>query len=169
MTAPAIVVVDADGPADLALVRELFLEYASWLGFSLDYQGFAEELAGLPGKYAPSEGRLLLARGEGGAAGVAALRPLAPGIAEMKRLYVRPAFRGRRVGELLVDRLIAEARAIGYRAIRLDTIEDKMAAAMALYRRRGFVDIPAYYPSPIAGTAYMELTLAAAAANGEPI
>ena len=150
---------DAHGPEDMAVVRELFCEYARWLGFSLAYQGFEEELAGLPGKYAQPAGRLLLARAGGAVAGAVALRPLESGVCEMKRLYVRPAFRGERIGEALIERVIAEARAIGYRAMRLDTIVGKMPAAMALYRARGFVDIPAYYASPIPGTAYMELRL----------
>jgi GNAT superfamily N-acetyltransferase len=150
---------DARGPGDMAVVRELFREYARWLGFSLAYQGFEEELAGLPGKYAPPPGRLLLARAGAAVAGVVALRPLATGMCEMKRLYVRPAFRGERIGEALIERVVAEARSIGYSAMRLDTIVGKMPAAVALYRARGFVDIPAYYASPIPGTAYMELRL----------
>ncbi len=147
-------------PPSLELVRALFGEYADWLGFSLEYQGFAAELAGLPGKYARPAGRLLLARVADQPAGIVALRPLEPGIAELKRLFVRPAFRGQRLGEALVERTIAEARAVGYQALRLDTIRGKMDAAMALYRRYGFVEVPAYYASPIAGTAYLELKLA---------
>ncbi|MGO8868705.1 MAG: GNAT family N-acetyltransferase [Alphaproteobacteria bacterium] len=154
-----VTIEDAREPDDMAVVRELFREYARWLGFSLAYQGFEEELAGLPGKYAHPPGRLLLARAGAAVAGVVALRPLETSICEMKRLYVRPAFRGERIGEALIDRVIAEARAIGYRAMRLDTIVGKMPAAVALYRARGFVDIPAYYASPIPGTAYMELRL----------
>lgn len=154
-----VTIEDAREPEDMAVVRELFGEYARWLGFSLAYQGFEEELAGLPGKYAQPAGRLLLARAGEAVAGVVALRPLEAGICEMKRLYVRPAFRGERIGEALIERVIAEARAIGYRAMRLDTIVGKMPAAIALYRARGFVDIPAYYPSPVPGTAYMELRL----------
>ena len=157
--AAAIAIEDARGAADLALVRALFLDYARWLGFSLAFQGFEEELAGLPGKYAPPAGRLLLARAGGEAAGVAALRPLEAGIAEMKRLYVPAAFRGKRIGEALVGRLIAEARLIGYEAMRLDTVAGKMSSAIALYRRYGFVEIPAYYPSPVPGTTYFELRL----------
>ncbi|HUI18104.1 MAG TPA: N-acetyltransferase [Alphaproteobacteria bacterium] len=155
----AITIADARGPADIAAARELFLDYQRGLGFDLAYQGFAEELAGLPGKYAPPAGRLLLARAGEEAAGVVALRPLEAGICEMKRLYVRSGFRGRHVGEALVERLIADARAIGYAAMRLDTVAAKMPAAVALYRRTGFGDIPAYYASPIPGTAYMELRL----------
>ena len=157
--AAAISIAQVRGTADIASARELFLDYAHLIGFSLAYQGFEEELAGLPGKYAPPAGRLLLARIGEEAAGVVALRPLEAGICEMKRLYVRPAFRGRRLGEALVERLIAEARAIGYRTMRLDTVVAKMPAAVALYRSTGFVDIPAYYASPIPGTAFMELQL----------
>ncbi len=155
-----IAIAEASGSAEIADARTLFREYARWLDFDLAYQGFDEELASLPGKYARPAGRLLLATTADPTAGVLALRPLAPGIAEVKRLYVRPAFRGRQLGEALVLSVIAEARAIGYAALRLDTIGSKMHAAVALYRRHGFVDIPAYYESPIAGTVFMELRLA---------
>lgn len=159
MSAGTVTIADARVPADLAVVKALFLEYADSLGFSLCFQGFDEELARLPGKYARPAGRLLLAKAGRDVAGVVALRPLEPDMCEMKRLYVRPAFRGRRIGEALVDRAIMDARAIGYRALRLDTLPDRMAAAVALYRARGFVDIPAYYANPVAGMAYMELAL----------
>jgi len=116
-------------------------------------------LKNLPGAYAPPAGRLLLALCEGGAAGCVALRRLEGGVCEMKRLYVRPAYRGKRVGGLLVDRIIQEARVAGYQRMRLDTITSSMQDAIALYRRRGFREIPAYRENPIAGALYLELML----------
>ena len=151
--------------ADYQQIKELFGEYAESLGFSLAYQGFAAELAELPGKYAPPTGALLLARVDDAAAGAVALRQLAAEICEMKRLYVRPAYRGLRTGEgLSIGRTLAaaivdKARALGYRRLRLDTIAGKMDAAMKLYRSMGFIDIPPYYPSPVPNTVYMELVL----------
>jgi ribosomal protein S18 acetylase RimI-like enzyme len=151
--------------ADLEAVKALFLEYADSLGFSLAYQDFASELAGFPGKYAPPGGGLLLARAGGEAAGAVALRRLEGEICEMKRLYVRPAYRaartalGQSIGRALAYGIVAQARILGYRRLRLDTIAGKMAAAVTLYRSMGFVDIPPYYPSPIPDTAYMELVL----------
>jgi len=162
---PAIVVAPATSARDLDAIRDLFREYAASLGFSLDYQDFDAELAALPGKYAAPEGALLLARADGAAAGCGALRRFAPGIAEMKRLYVRPSFRAHRaadglsIGRTLAHRLVDAARAAGYRRLRLDTITGKMDAAVSLYRSMGFVEIPPYYPSPVPGTAYMELSL----------
>lgn len=153
------------GEADLSAVRQLFLEYSGSLGFSLDYQDFAAELAELPGEYQPPTGALRLALADGAAAGTAALRPLGPGICEMKRLYVRPAYRGLRSGEglslgrALAAAIIADARVLGYGRLRLDTVAGKMDAAIKLYRSLGFSDIPPYYPSPIAGTVYLELVL----------
>jgi putative acetyltransferase len=150
---------DLEDVTDLDAARALFLEYAGSLGFSLGYQDFESELAALPGKYAPPRGRLLLGRIGVEIAGVVALRPLVSDVCEMKRLYVRPAFRGKHLGEALIDRVVAEAAAIGYRRLRLDTITDRMQSAIALYRARGFVEIPAYYDSPIPGTLYLEKTL----------
>ncbi len=155
----------ADTPDDLAAIGALFREYAGSLGFSLDYQDFDAELAGLPGKYAAPAGALLLAHAGGEAAGCVALRPLGPGIAEMKRLYVRPAYRALRlpdglsIGRTLARCVVEAARDAGHRRLRLDTIAGKMDAAVTLYRSMGFVDIPPYYPSPVPGTAYMELSL----------
>jgi putative acetyltransferase len=146
-------------PEQIAQARELFLEYAGSLGFSLRFQGFDEELKNLPGSYAPPLGRLLLAQHDDQAAGCVALRPLDSSICEMKRLYVRPAFRGKSLGKILVDRVIAEARDSGYQRMRLDTITSSMKDAIALYRRRGFEEIPPYRENPIAGALYLELVL----------
>ena len=149
----------AESPAQIAQARELFLEYAQSLGFSLCFQNFDKELAGLPGDYAPPEGCLLLANYEGKLAGCVALHKLDPQICEMKRLYLRPQFRGKGLGRTLADRVIAEGRQIGYQRMRLDTVEPVMKDAVAMYRRIGFQEIAPYRANPIAGAMYMELQL----------
>lgn len=149
----------AESSPQIAQVRELFLEYAKSLGFSLCFQNFDKELANLPGDYAPPEGRLLLAEYNGQLAGCVALHKLSEGICEMKRLYLRPQFRGKRVGRILADRIIVEARQIGYRRMRLDTVEPVMRDAVAMYRKIGFREIEPYCTNPIAGALYMELEL----------
>ena len=146
-------------PEDIEQARSLFLEYGRSLGFSLCFQSFDEELKNLPGAYGPPSGRLLLARCAGHAAGCVALRKLEGGICEMKRLYVRPGNRGFGLGRMLVERLIAEARAIGYERMRLDTIASAMQDAIALYRRMGFVEIAPYSSIPIESALWMELLL----------
>ena len=151
--------VQAATPAQIAQARELFLEYAQSLGFSLCFQNFDKELAGLPGGYAPPDGRLLLAEQEGQLAGCVALHQLEPGICEMKRLYLRSQFRGQGLGRALADRIIGEARQIGYRRMRLDTVEPVMKDAVAMYRKIGFREIAPYCANPIAGALYMELQL----------
>ncbi len=169
--------IQATTPAEIDAARALFEEYAAWLGFDLGFQGFAEELATLPGDYAPPRGRLYLAecrdvRGAGDGCGVdrapgdgpapfagcGALRSIESDVCEMKRLYVRPAFRGCRVGRRLATALVEEARAVGYRCMRLDTL-DTMTAANALYRSLGFRDIPAYRHNPFSNAVYLELAL----------
>jgi putative acetyltransferase len=149
----------AESLEEMVSIRELFLEYANSLGFSLSFQGFDHELASLPGDYAQPRGRLLLARHEGMAAGCVALHPLEDGICEMKRLYVRPQFRGRGLGKRLAELIIREARVLGYRQLRLDTVEPTMREAVAMYRKMGFREVAAYRPNPIEGALYMELTL----------
>ena len=149
----------AQTPEQIAAIRELFLEYAHSLGFSLCFQSFDKELAELPGMYAPPEGRLILAECDHELAGCVALHKLKDGACEMKRLYVRPQFRGRKLGRALVDAVIAEARAIGYRKMRLDTIAPIMDTAIALYRELGFHEIAPYRANPIPGALYMELEL----------
>ena len=158
-TTPGFTFSQVESPAQIAQVRELFLEYAKSLGFSLCFQNFDKELAGLPGDYAPPGGRLLLADCEGQLAGCVALHPLDPTICEMKRLYLRPQFRGKGLGRALADRIIAEARLIGYRHMRLDTVEPVMKDAVAMYRKVGFREIAPYCPNPMAGVVYMELQL----------
>ena len=149
----------AETPAQLAQARELFLEYAQSLGFSLCFQNFDQELASLPGDYSPPEGRLLLAEYEGQLVGCVALHQLEFGICEMKRLYLRPQFRGKGLGRALADQIIAEARQMGYQRMRLDTVEPVMKDAVAMYRKLGFQQIAPYRANPIAGAMYMELQL----------
>ena len=146
-------------PEHIEEARSLFLEYGRSLGFSLCFQSFDEELKNLPGAYGPPSGRLLLARCADHAAGCIALRKLEAGICEMKRLYVRPGDRGRGLGRMLVERLIAEARVIGDERMRLDTIESAMKDAIALYRRMGFKEIAPYSAIPIESALWMELLL----------
>jgi ribosomal protein S18 acetylase RimI-like enzyme len=152
-------IVQAESQLQIPEARELFLEYAQSLGFSLCFQNFDKELAGLPGDYAPPEGRLLLGHYDGQLAACVALHKLEPDICEMKRLYLRPQFRGKGLGRELAEHIIAEARHIGYERIRLDTVEPVMKDAVEMYRRLGFKEIAAYCANPIAGALYMELQL----------
>jgi putative acetyltransferase len=152
------VIVAATDPRSLAQIRLLFQEYAASIGVNLGFQGFDAELEGLPGDYSPPSGRLLLALDRGEPAGCAGLRRLERGVAEMKRLYVRPAFRGSGWGRRLVVRIVAEAREAGYDSIRLDTLPS-MAEARALYHALGFREIPPYRHNPVPGTAFLELVL----------
>ena len=149
----------AESPLQIAQTRELFVEYGNSLGFNLCFQSFDEELAGLPGDYAPPDGRLLLAEYNSALAGCVALHKLEPHVCEMKRLYLRPQFRGKGAGRALAETIIWEARAIGYRRMRLDTVEPLMQNAVALYRHLGFTEIAAYRPNPIQGAMYMEVEL----------
>jgi ribosomal protein S18 acetylase RimI-like enzyme len=158
-SATKVSILQATAPQQIAEVRALFLEYAQSLGFSLCFQSFDQEVADLPGDYAPPTGRLLLAEYEGRPAGCVALHKLEDGVCEMKRLYVRPEFRGHALGRRLAEAVIAEARAIGYQRMRLDTIADRMREAVALYRTLGFKEIAPYRPNPIASALYMELSL----------
>lgn len=148
----------ATTPPDVETARSLFVEYQESLGISLCFQNFDAEVASLPGAYAAPEGRLLLAFVGDEPAGCVALRKLEDGICEMKRLWVRPAFRGLRLGRRLAEAVLSEARAAGYRAVRLDTLPS-MREAQALYVSLGFVDIPPYNDHPIEGTRFMEASL----------
>lgn len=149
-------------PADFDAVREIFHEYADSLGIDLCFQGFEEELASLPGDYAMPRGALLLARVDGALAGCCALRPLDtadyPNASEMKRLYVRPAYRGLGLGRQLAEAILDAARVSGYAHVLLDTLDD-MEAARTLYEDLGFEEVPPYYHNPIAGAHYLLATL----------
>jgi ribosomal protein S18 acetylase RimI-like enzyme len=147
-------------PADLAAVAGLFRAYAASLPVGLDYQDFDDELAGLPGKYAPPAGELLLALDAAGAPmGCGALRPLAPGgVCEMKRLYLDPGARGTGLGRALAERIVDAARRLGYRELRLDTLPS-MGAAQGLYADMGFTEIAPYYAPTPEGTVFLMLRL----------
>jgi putative acetyltransferase len=147
-----VTIIQASSPEQIAQSRELFLEYAASLDFSLCFQNFDAELAALPGDYAPPSGRLLLAEWENQLAGCGALHKLEADICEMKRLYLRPQFRGKSIGRAIAERLVAEARAIGYARMRLDTVGPVMKDAVAMYRKLGFQEISAYRENPMPGT-----------------
>lgn len=151
--------IDFARKSELDEVRTAFREYAAWLGVNLAFQGdFEQELANLPGKYAPPSGRLLVARSDAGLAGTVALRSLGDGICEMKRLFVREAYRGQGLGRQLVSRILDEARKTGYQRMRLDTLAS-MTEAVTLYKSTGFQVIPAYYHNPLPNVVYFELRL----------
>ena len=140
------------------VIRELFIEYAKSLNFDLCFQDFDNELSSLPGEYSPPDGRLILAYYKSSPAGCIALRKLETGICEMKRLYVRPQFRGLKIGRGLTHELLSEAKNAGYHTIRLDTVP-AMKNAQRMYERFGFYDIEPYRKNPLPGARYMELKL----------
>ena len=151
--------IQANSPEQIQEARTLFREYETGLGISLCFQNFEQELANLPGDYQPPDGRLLLCEHDGSVAGCIALRKLEPGICEMKRLFIRPEFRGKGLGKSMVQAIIQEARELGYRNMRLDTLPGRMDKAIALYRSLGFKEISPYYQNPSPETLYMELNL----------
>lgn len=151
--------VQAQSSKDIEHARRLFKEYAAWLQIDLCFQNFEKELAELPGEYAAPSGRLFLARTDNRIAGCVAMRKIGEGICEIKRLFVRPEFRGQGLGRQLVDAVIREAKEIGYERMRLDTLPPKMNDAIALYRSLGFKEIAAYYRNPVPGAKFMELDL----------
>jgi GNAT superfamily N-acetyltransferase len=151
--------IQAESASQIDEARMLFREYEAWLGLDLCFQGFEQELADLPGKYAKPEGRLFLAYSDEKLAGCIAMRKLDDGICEMKRVFVRDGFRGQQIGLKLIEKLIDEARAEGYLKMRLDTFPPKMGKAVSLYESNGFRAIPAYYDNPHDGVLYLELDL----------
>jgi len=148
----------ATTPQQIEQVRRLFREYSDATGACECFEGFAKEIAELPGPYGPPTGHLLLAEVEGHSAGCVAFRKLDEDICEMKRLYVREEFRGRNLGRKLAEALVAEARSNGYRAMRLDTLAS-MLAAKGLYQSMGFRSIPRYNDNSVAGVVHLELKL----------
>ncbi len=162
MTSPTVAIITPQQPAELDAVRKIFREYAASLNIDLCFQGFEQELAQLPGDYATPRGALLLALVEGQVAGCCALRPLDssdyPNACEMKRLYVRPAFRGLGLGRRLAETILDAALLYAYDHVLLDTL-DEMETARTLYRDLGFEEVPPYYHNPIAGAHYLKATL----------
>jgi ribosomal protein S18 acetylase RimI-like enzyme len=154
-----LTIVPAESAEQLDAIRRLLLEY--WENRKLETYvfNFDQELAGLPGNYAPPDGRLFLAQWENQPAGCVALRKLEPDICEMKRLYLSPKFRGKGIGRILAEFIIQEARTMGYQKMRLDTIQSNMQEAIALYRQLGFKEIAPYRLNPLPGVVFMELTL----------
>jgi len=152
-------IIQSQSAEDITHARELFREYEGWLDVDLCFQSFEKELAEPPGKYAPPDGRLLLAMNNGQVAGCAALRKIDRGICEIKRLFLRPQFRGQGLGRQLAEAIIREAKQIGYERMRLDTLPPKMNDAIALYRSLGFKDIEPDYDNPVPGAKFMELDL----------
>jgi ribosomal protein S18 acetylase RimI-like enzyme len=151
--------IQAKSPEETQQVRKLFEEYVAWLGINLCFQNFDKEVAELPRDYAPPSGRLLLAIEKDEIAGCIALRRIGEDVCEMKRLYVRPQFRGRGLDRTLTENVIDEARSIGYKRMRLDTLPGKMDRAIAMYRSLGFKNIEPYYNNPVEDAAFMELEL----------
>jgi ribosomal protein S18 acetylase RimI-like enzyme len=149
----------AESAEDVQHARTLFKEYEAWLQVDLCFQSFEKELVELPGKYAPPDGRLLLAMANGKIAGCVALRKIGDGTCEIKRLYLREEFRGLGLGRELAEAIISSAKEIGYERMRLDTLPPKMDDAIRLYRSLGFKEIEPYYNNPVPGAKFMELDL----------
>lgn len=154
-----IEIIPAETAEQIKEARKLFREYEAWFGLALCFQNFEAEVANLPGDYAPPAGRLFLAFADEKPAGSIAFRKLADGVCEMKRLFVRADYRGRKIGIALLEKLIDEARVAGYEKIRLDTYPPKMGSAVGLYESYGFYEILPYYHNPYGETLFMELDL----------
>ena len=152
-------IAEATTAEDIDHIRRLFRAYADWLNVDLCFQAFDAELANLPGFYAPPDGRLLLARTGGEVAGCVGLRPLDDGICEMKRLWVEPGFGGRGIGRDLAEAIVNAGRELGYSAMRLDTMPERLKAAGHIYETLGFQKIPDYYHNPLEGVVMYELKL----------
>ncbi len=150
--------ITAADTAELAHVRQFFRNYAAWLGVDLSFQGFADEVANLPGAYGAEDGRLFYVEVDGRAAGCVGVRRFSEGVCEMKRLYVAPEMRGHGLGRQLAMAAIQAAKALGYRRVMLDTLP-AMRIAVKLYRELGFTEAPAYYPTPVEGTIFLALDL----------
>lgn len=151
--------IQAESPSQISAARSLFIEYSEGLGLDLCFQNFERELAELPGRYAPPDGRLFLAVFGERVAGCVGLRKIGDGVCEMKRLYVKPEFRGQGIGKAMAVHLIEEARSIGYAAMRLDTLPAQMSEAIKVYRFLGFREIEPYYDNPVEGALFLELSL----------
>jgi GNAT superfamily N-acetyltransferase len=154
----AVRIVQVSMADQVATARTLFKEYAAWLGIDLSFQKFDDELANLPGDYAPPDGRLLLAQCGTETAGCVALRRFNDGACEMKRMWVRPQFRGMQIGRVLAEHLIAEARSVGYGEMLLDSLP-ALISALSLYKSLGFESIPAYRYNPEPDAVFMRLRL----------
>ena len=148
----------ASNQEDIEIARKLFLEYQQWLNTDLCFQGFEQELANLPGKYAEPSGAILLAKYQGEIIGCVAVRPLKGDICEMKRLWVRPEFQGLSAGRLLAESIIKKARELGYKTMQLDTLQ-RLNKAIKLYQQLGFKQIKPYYDNPLDEVVYWELAL----------
>lgn len=159
MIAKMLQIIQAENDLQIEQARKLFREYESWFGLKLCFQNFDEEVAELPGKYALPDGRLFLAFYKDEIAGCIALRKLENEICEMKRLFVRENFRGHKIGVALIEKLIEEAKEIGYQKMRLDTFPSKMGKAVKLYESYGFREIAPYYHNPYGETLFLEKEL----------
>lgn len=152
-------IIEVNNDELIAETKLLFLEYEKWLNVSLCFQGFEDEVQTLPGKYAPPDGRLYLVKSEESYCGCIALRKLEDSICEMKRLYLIEKTRGKGIGNTLVAKIVQDAKTIGYKKMRLDTIKEKMPKAVEIYTKHGFVEIKPYYHNPNPHTLFMELDL----------
>lgn len=152
-------ILPAEGADLLNEVRRLFLEYEKWLNVDLCFQGFEKEVNSLPGKYAAPEGRLYIVKMDNKYIGCIALRKIEDGVCEMKRLYLNENARGKGIGNKLIELVIQDAKEIGYKTMRLDTIKEKMPKAVSLYEAHGFLETKPYYHNPNPHTLFMELEL----------